>query len=253
MTDREYTGSMYLREISRQPILSVEEERELVSRWKEGGDARAREKLIAANLRHVMKLAWKLRCYGMPIEDLVAEGALGLIEGGERYKLGRGTRFFTYAAWWVRAHMMRAVINHYRKGRSGALNKHFWHVRRANGLSTDNEAQKVEEICRTTGLDEGDAVWALAAIKGDGVADYVSCPAETADELAERNERVEMLLEAMDRTLSVKEYVIIKSLFLGRDAATLKAVGEEQGVTRERIRQKRIMALRKLRKYLKVA
>jgi len=247
------TCGSYLRDLSRCPFLSAEEERELILRWKEGGDARAREKLIEGNLKHVAKLTWKMRCYNMPLEELAAEGCLGLMEGVDKFDPGRGVKLVTYASWWIRAHMMRAVINHYRKGRSGALNKHFWHIRRASRLPVDSEMAQVRELQEKAGLKEEDAIWALAAIRGDGPADYLPAGGANAEEQVAHDERVRMVLEAMDRTLSVREMRVVVSMFMGRDKVTLQDLGNEHGVTRERIRQNKARALKKIRRWLKVA
>ena len=243
----------YLQELSKPRPLSAEAERELILRWKEHGDPQARKKLIEANLRAVAKLAWKLQCYNMPLEELAAEGALGLVESIDRFDHTRGVRLLTYVSWWIRAAMMRAIINHYRRGRTGPLGRHFWKVRRACRMPVEDEMVIISKIREETGWDEADAASAFYSLKGDAPSEYLGDQAERVDEKLEREEQIRAVLEAMDKTLGVKEYIIIKSMFLGRDVSTLHEIGQSQGVTRERIRQKKVKALRKLRKYLKVA
>jgi len=242
----------YLRELSKHPPLSAERERELVSRWKEHNDPRAREKLIEGNLRSVSTVAWTLRGYGAPMEELAAEGCLGLMESIDNFDPSRGTRLITYVSWWIRAAMLKAIIKHYRKGRTGSLDKHFWKVRRASRM-VDSEIGRIQRISEDTGLDEEDSARALSAMRWDSQVDSLQLVADSMEDRLDYDQRMRTVIEDMDKTLSVKEYIIIKSTFLGRGASTLLEIGSTQGVTRECTRQKKVRALKKIRRYLKVA
>jgi len=123
----------YLNRVRSYPVLSREEEFELVTRWIATKDPAARERLLAAHLRYVVAIALRYRRYSVPVEELVSEGNFGLVHALGKFEPGRGTRFVTYAAYWIRAYVLNHVIRSWRLVGvgSGALrSKMFFRLRR---------------------------------------------------------------------------------------------------------------------------
>src|SRR6187399_3510476 len=125
--------SPYLNRVRSYPVLNREEEQVLVASWLEGNDTSARERLLAAHLRYVVAIALRYRRYGVPIEELVSEGNFGLVHALGKFEPSRGTRFVTYAAYWIRAYVLNHVIRSWSLVGvgSGALrSKMFFRLRR---------------------------------------------------------------------------------------------------------------------------
>src|SRR6188768_1153721 len=123
----------YLSRVRSYPVLSREEELELVNRWLTTQDPVAKERLLAAHLRYVVAIALRYRRYGVPIEELVSEGNFGLVHALGKFETSRGTRFVTYAAYWIRAYALNHVIRSWSLvgSGSGALrSKMFFKLRR---------------------------------------------------------------------------------------------------------------------------
>src|SRR5213080_4081059 len=148
---------LYLREIGRTPLLTLEQEIELARRIKRG-DKRAREQMIKANLRLVVKIARDYESYGLPLLDLINEGNIGLMKGVERFDPKKGAKLSTYAAWWIKQAMKRALAN---QSKTIRLPVHIvdklFHLRRAGA--------KLEEVLGREPTDEE-----LAAEVGFSVA-----------------------------------------------------------------------------------
>ena len=256
---------LYLREIGRTPLLTPQEEIELARRIKKG-DRKAREQMIKANLRLVVKIARDYEGYGLPLLDLINEGNIGLMKGVERFDPKKGAKLSTYAAWWIKQAIKRALAN---QSKTIRLPVHvvdkLFHLRRAAG--------KLEEILGREPTDEELAAeldYPVARVKqlrrvavrptsldapiGDDetnrVADIVKD--ESADTPYEQLEEKtnSALVHEMVETLDAREKAILRQRFGldGDDRKTLEEIGEQFGVTRERIRQIEEIALKKLRK-----
>jgi RNA polymerase primary sigma factor len=256
---------LYLREIGQTPLLTPQEEVELARRIKKG-DRRAREQMIKANLRLVVKIARDYESYGLPLLDLINEGNIGLMKGVERFDPKKGAKLSTYAAWWIKQSIKRALAN---QSKTIRLPVHvvdkLFHLRRAatkleeelgREPSDDELAEELEcTIARVKQLRRA-AVrpTSLDAPIGDDETNHVAdvVKDENADTPYEQLEEKtnNALIHEMIETLDARERAILRQRFGldGDDRKTLEEIGEQFGVTRERIRQIEELALRKLRK-----
>ncbi len=255
---------IYLKEIGSVPLLSTEEEIELAKRIKEG-DEKAKKRLSEANLRLVVSIAKRYLGRGMHFLDLIQEGNLGLIKAVEKFDYTKGFKFSTYATWWIRQAITRAIADQARTIRIPVhmvetMNK----VKRVSGQLLHNNGheptpeevadelnlpvEKIREIMRAsqdpvsleTPIGEEDD-----SHLGDFIPDqYAVAPAEEASHVLLK----EHLLEVLD-TLTPREKTVLQMRFGINDGKprTLEEVGKEFDVTRERIRQIEAKALRKLR------
>jgi RNA polymerase primary sigma factor len=258
---------LYLREISRTPLLTPEEEVELSERIRQGDEA-AREHMIRANLRLVVKIAQDYANFGLPVTDLISEGNIGLMKAVERFDPEKGGKLSTYAAWWIKQSIKRALAN---QSKTIRLPVHMVDkiakMRRIAAMLTEalgrepTDEELADEIGvprrklamlrqasqRPTSLDapinEGDATEFGEVISDDRAANPL-------DMLSDKN--LHSQLEGLLAVLDERERKIIDERFglSGRRALTLEEVGREFGVTRERIRQLQNSALTKMRRAL---
>lgn len=266
--DSDSSLKVYLREISRTPLLTPEEEVKLAGKIKRG-DKDARTHMIKANLRLVVKIAQDYSGYGLPISDLISEGNIGLMKAVERFDPKKGGKLSTYAAWWIKQSIKRALANQSKTIRlpvhmvdkiakmrristilAEALGREPTDEELADevGLPRRKLAMLKQASQRPTSLDapinEGEAT-EYGEIIGDDRAE------DPLESLSERNLQGELggLLDVLDK----RERRIIDERFglTGKTPMTLEEVGREFGVTRERIRQLQNVALTKMRKALR--
>lgn len=259
---------LYLREISKTPLLTVEEEVSLSKRIQKG-DEQARSHMIRANLRLVVKIAQDYANYGLPVTDLISEGNIGLMKAVERFDPEKGGKLSTYAAWWIKQSIKRALAN---QSKTIRLPVHMVDkiakMRRIAAMlaealgrePTDDElAEEVglprrklamlrQASHRPTSLDapinEGEATEFGEVIRDERAAN-------PHDLLSDKNLHGE--LDGLLAVLDERERRIIDERFglSGRKALTLEEVGREFGVTRERIRQLQNSALAKMSRALR--
>ena len=258
--------SIYLREINRIPLLTHEEETELAVKAK-NGDKAARERLINSNLRFVVSVAKKFRGQGLPLLDLINEGNIGLITAIDKFEPDKGYHFISYAVWWIRQSILKAIPEKSRAvrlplNRSNELMQ-ILKAKKALMHEMETAEPSVEDISRETGLDAR-LISDLLAVSGemmsfdspvkkgeDGSSTYgdfledESAGPETRMMDKALREEVRSLLDV----LSDKERdIIIKRNGLdGNEAMSLKEIGEGYSLTKERIRQIEKRALMKLR------
>jgi len=257
---------LYLQEIGKTPLLTIEEEVALAKRIRRG-DKAARDHMISANLRLVVKIAMDYKDFGLPLLDLISEGNIGLIKAVERFDPRKGGKLSTYAAWWIKQSIKRALANQSKTIRLPVhlVDKISRMRRTALALTeelgrepTDEElaielqipTNKVAHLksvsVRPASLDAPVGEDGDSATFGDLVGDEnAASPFET---LREKN--LNQNLTDMINALDEREAEIIRLRFglEGRDELTLEEVGKRFHVTRERIRQLEYLALSKMRR-----
>jgi len=255
--------SLYLKEVRKVPLLTPEEEVALAKKAKK--NKKARKKLIRSNLRLVVNIAKRYLRMGLPLLDLVEEGNLGLMKAAEKYEYERGYRFSTYASWWIKQFITRALAN---QGKTVRIPLHVgeminkWrkvnqHLTQKLGRSpmvseiakemkiTLAQVRKINELAMKPSyldapLDEGGMGQLLDLIEDEDIPS----PAKEVADLIER-ERLIFLLEG----LSSREAEVVKLRYglIDGISRTLEETGKELGVTRERIRQIEFLAKKKLK------
>ena len=231
--------SEYLREISRIPRLSPEEEQALARRVL-AGDAGAEQRMIEANLRLVFAVARRYRNRGLPLPDLVAEGSLGLLRAVRKFRPDNGTRFSTYASWWIRHAVVRALAHQARVIRLPV------HVELLLGRYRKERERLTQELGWPPSLEE---VARSLEIPAEQLAELEEIPpAGPLGTLLRDREELTGLLD----DLPERERTVIRLRFglSGEEPLTLEAVGRRLGLSRERVRQIEGAGLKKLRALL---
>lgn len=257
--------NLYLREVGQTPLLNIEEENKLAARIKKG-DKKAREQMIKANLRLVVKIAREYEDYGMPLLDLINEGNMGLMKAVERFDPSKGAKLSTYSSWWIKQAIKRALANQSKTIRLPihVVDKLF-HMRKASMKlqeelgrePTDSElgdelgmsARKVAQF-RTAAIRPASLEAPLGDDDTSRISDVVRDESATTPyEQLEGKTNIELMQELV-ATLPTREAEILRYRFGldGDGERTLEEVGEKFGVTRERIRQIQNIALGRLRK-----
>ena len=264
ITNRESASlDKYLQEIGREELISVEEEVELAGRIR-NGDKAALEKLTRANLRFVVSVAKQYQNQGLSLPDLINEGNLGLIKAAEKFDETRGFKFISYAVWWIRQSTLQALAEQSRIVRLplnqvGSLNK----INKAFSRFEQEHERKpsAEELANELGLDV-DKVADTLKMSGRHVS--VDAPFVEGEDnslldvmpnddspIADRGLINESLSREIDRalaTLTQREADIIRMFFgIGVPEKTLEEIGEEYHLTRERVRQIKEKAIRRLK------
>ena len=255
--------ALFLAELARYPLLTAAEEVALAKRI-ERGDKQAKDSMVNSNLRLVVSIAKRYRNQGVPFLDLIQEGSLGLIRAAEKFDWRRGYKFSTYATWWVRQAVQRAVQN---QAATIRLPLHVGERRQklssaARKLTAEHGRDPTrDELAAATGLSLRQVAEALDAVRdsvslnlsvgedgeielGDMLEDRTAAdPSDTVEQLLQ-GEQVRRLLD----TLPERERRILELHFgLDNDPQSLEAIGRKIGLTRERVRQLERQALARLR------
>lgn len=261
----------FMREAMRAPLLDAGDEQALARRWRESADDAALRDLTGAYMRLVIAMAGKFRRHGLPMADLVQEGAVGLMQAADRFDPDRGVRFSTYAGWWVRAAMQDYVLRNWsivRTGTTAAGKSLFFRLRGLRARLGDLEgrltARARAKIAADLGVEE-DEVEAMAArlagpdrsldapITGEGEADWLGRLPDERDrpdalaEMAIDGERRHGMIGRSLNGLTPRERAVIEARRLAEDPMTLEALGARIGVSKERVRQIEQAALGKMR------
>jgi RNA polymerase primary sigma factor len=259
---------LYMKDLRKLPILTMEEEREYARRIAQG-DPDARRKMIEANLRLVVKIARKYMHQGISHLDLIEEGNLGLIRAVEKFDASRNCRFSTYATWWIRQSIERAIANYSRTIRLPIhISSRIYRISKLINtyLEKNGREPSPEEISLDTGLQLEFVnnlfsmvvkTYSLETIideEGKLTLEEV-LPSTSAEEplsVFEQTRRVEEVASWIDTLGNDEKQVIILRYGLdGEETQTLEAIGKKFGVTRERVRQIEQKAINKLRRIVK--
>ena len=258
--------SLYLRDIAKVPLLTPDEEQELARRVQ-AGDAAAERRLTEANLRLVVRVARRYLHRGLSLLDLIEEGNLGLLHAVRKFQPGRGTRFSTYAVWWIRQAVTRALAN---QARTIRLPVHVelllgQYAKKKSALAQElGRAPTTEEIAKAMGqpLDEIEHLERVSerpvsldspvgpdasSTLQDIVKDADPLPGGLAATLQAREDLAGLLEDLPDQERTV---VSLRFGLSGEPPLTLEAIGKRLGVTRERVRQVEGAALQRLRRLL---
>ncbi|HEX3345538.1 MAG TPA: RNA polymerase factor sigma-32 [Polyangiaceae bacterium] len=267
---------MYLREVQRHPLLTPEETHALAVKFLGTQDAATAARLVTANLRLVVKIAYEYRRAYKNIMDLIQEGNIGLMQAVKRYDPYRGVKLSSYAAWWIRAYILRFILNNWRLvklGTTQAQRKLFFNLRKkraelqALGIDPTNE-----EVAKALNVPENEVAdmdvrlqaseKSLDAPVGDAEGrsiakvDMMPSTAEGPENLMADSELQGLLKEKLAefrKTLDGKdkELAIFDERLVSDEPLTLQELGDRFGISRERVRQLEQRLTGKLREYLR--
>lgn len=273
MREADQLLSNYISQVKNIPTLTREDEQVLARRWRDHQDAKAGENLVRANLRYVVAIALTYRRYGLRLSELIAEGNVGVVTALRKFDPDKGTRFVTYAAYWIRAFILNYVIRSWSLVGSGSgplRSKVFFQLRRerariANLVSEKDEAMAqlatqlgttVEKLTPMMQRLESRDVSLDQQIFTDSEQtrlDLLEGSETPQDEAVEQHERTQLLGGRVHEALAAldtRERYIVEQRMLAEDELSLAEIGRRLGVSRERARQLEARAKKKLRKSL---
>lgn len=263
----------YIKTSMEAPLLEKEHEQNLARAWRDDKDEKALHELVQSYTRLVVSMASKFKYYGLPIGDLIQEGNIGLMQAANRFDPERDVRFSTYAGWWIRSAMQDYVLRNWsivRTGTTAAQKSLFFNLRRLRSLiESEKEAEgldhkdrkkiakklkvKVSDVEDMEGRLSGSDRSLNVTISDDGVAEWQNFiaderpnPEDIVLGSKDAKTRSEWLNDALKK-LTDREQKIIKDRHLGYDTVTLEELGNDLGVSKERVRQLEQRAMGKLR------
>ncbi|HDI51183.1 RNA polymerase subunit sigma [candidate division KSB1 bacterium] len=254
----------YLQDIQKVSLLTPEEEVELAKRIR-AGDQEALNRLVEANLRFVVSIAKEYQNRGLPLEDLINEGNIGLIKAAKKFDSTKGFRFISYAVWWIRQSITEAIVNHAKMVRL-PFNK-VWEVFRVE--KTFNKLRRelgrdpsLEEVTEALGISHSDLSNIMVSLGKDlsldeiisddfdsSLLDFIADEKSPRPDASLLDESLKIEVEKVLSSLPWREGEILR-LYYGINEErplTLNEIGERLGLSRERVRQIKELALRKLR------
>ncbi len=265
----------HFKEIQRFPTLDPQEEYKLAKRWREHGDRDAADRLVFSHLRLVAKIARGLRGYGLPLDDMISEGHVGLMQAVERFEPERGFRFSTYAVWWIKATIQGYILRSWSLVRMGTTANHrklFFNLRKAKSRISvldegDMRPDQVKLIAKRLGVTKQDVVDMNRRLGGDASLndpiredrdsaewqDWLVGDSPDQEETLAASEEFDDRRNALFvvlRALNPRERRIFESRRLAEDSMTLAELANEFGVSRERVRQIETRAFEKIQKIM---
>jgi RNA polymerase sigma-32 factor len=267
----------YLEEVSHHPLLSTEEEYRLALRLQQKGDADAAKRLIQANLRLVIKIAFEYRNIYSQVMDLIQEGNIGLMKAVSKFDPTKGARLAYYSSWWIRSYILKYLLDNFRLvkiGTTQAQKKLFYQLMKEKNrieslgqlaspklLASNLEVKEKEVIEMEHRLSpQGGEVSLNRPVKNDSsdetspsFLDFLSDPSQSADEQLQHNELLNVLsdhLEDFRKTLNPKELQILNERILSEQPKTLQEIASQHKLTRERARQIESKVISKLKTFL---
>jgi RNA polymerase sigma-32 factor len=262
----------YLAEVRRYPFLTREEEAQLALAMREKGDRQATTRLILSNLRVVVTIAMEYRALPFPLLDLIQEGNLGLLQAVRKFDPYRNVRLATYAAWWIRAYILRYILNNWRLVKIGTTQnqrKLFFNLMKEKErlekqgynvgpkLLADHlnvREKEVVEMQQRLGNWELSLDEPVAPGSEDSLGQFIPSPAEPVDErLADEeiSDLVRRKIKSFSEGLKPRDLDILQSRLLAEDPLTLEALSQRYKISKERVRQLEESLIKKLRKHLR--
>lgn len=267
----------YLEKIKTFPILSEEQETELLNDLQQNGNMQAAQILVTSHLRLAAKIAMTYRKYGLPLADIISEANIGLMQAVKKFDLSKKVRLATYAIWWIKASINDYILRSWslvKMGTSAAQKKLFYNLKRIKsrlGIYEDKELapQEIKAIAQELVVDEDDVKEMNMRLGGDK-----SLNVSVSDD--DENERIDLLVDKSQNVeekvlckqeaaykneilrqclgqLNEREQYIIKNRLLTYEPKTLNEVGEKFGISRERVRQIEESAFKKLKQLVLLA
>jgi len=265
--------SFYLAQIKKFPMLDAEEEYMLAKNWREHGNLKAAHKLVTSHLRLVAKIAMGYRGYGLPVNELISEGNLGLMQAVKKFDPDKGFRLATYAMWWIKAAIQEYVLRSWslvKMGTTTAQKKLFFNLKKlknqiAPGQEGDLKDEQVNEISKRLDVDSHEVVNMNRRMMGqekslndpikkgetdewqDWLVDDSLDQELIISQKQEYNDKKDLLNSAM-KILNNREKEIIIARRLSDEPETLEELSQKYKISRERIRQIETKAFEKLQK-----
>ena len=265
--------SVYLAQIKKFPMLDAEEEYMLAKNWRENGNLQSAHKLVTSHLRLVAKIAMGYRGYGLPVNELISEGNIGLMQAVKKFDPDKGFRLATYAMWWIKAAIQEYVLRSWslvKMGTTSAQKKLFFNLKKiknqiAPGQEGDLRDEQVKEISKRLEVDSDEVVNMNRRMMGqekslndpikvgeteewqDWLTDEALDQELLVSQQQEYNDKKELLNSAM-KILNDREKEIIIARRLTEDPSTLEDLSKKYKISRERIRQIETKAFEKLQK-----
>jgi RNA polymerase sigma-32 factor len=268
----------YLKEIQRFPVLERQEEYRLAKRWREHGDRKAMHRLVASHLRLVVKIATGYRGYGLPIDEVISEGNVGLMRAAERFEPERGFRLVTYATWWIKASIQDYVLRSWslvKMGTTANQKKLFFNLRKAKAKifalnEDDMRPDQVRLIAERLGVSKQDVICMNRRLGGDSSLNAPGCKdndsGEWQDWLVDERPDQETTFVASEEfdsrrkalsdaitMLGERERRILEARRLAEEPSTLEELADEFCVSRERVRQIEKRAFEQVQKAVRTA
>ena len=266
--------SVYLDQIKKFPMLDAEEEYMLAKNWKTTGNIKAAEKLVTSHLRLVAKIAMGYKGYGLPVNEMISEGNIGLMKAVKKFEPEKGFRLATYAMWWIKASIQEYILRSWslvKIGTTTAQKKLFFNLKKLkNQIAPKNEGDlkkdEVEKIASTLNVSENEVISMNRRLSGkeqslnapigedgDEWQDWV-VDKEMDQELKiahqeELDQRKDLLQDSI-KILNDREKEILYARRLNENPSTLEDLSKKYKISRERIRQIENKAFEKLQKHM---
>ena len=265
--------SIYLAQIKKFPMLDAEEEYMLAKNWKENGNLQSAHKLVTSHLRLVAKIAMGYRGYGLPVNELISEGNIGLMQAVKKFDPDKGFRLATYAMWWIKAAIQEYVLRSWslvKMGTTTAQKKLFFNLKKLKNQIAPNQEgdlkdDQVKEISKRLDVDSSEVINMNRRMMGqekslndpikngetdewqDWLVDDALDQELIFSQQQEYDDKKELLASAM-KILSDREKEIINARRLSENPITLEELSKKYKISRERIRQIETKAFEKLQK-----
>ncbi|MGR3839490.1 MAG: RNA polymerase factor sigma-32 [Cognatishimia sp.] len=274
MSQVDQASQAFMRGAMKAELLDAETETALAIAWRDERDERALHRLINAYMRLAISMASKFRRYGVPMNDLVQEAGLGLMKAADKFDPDRGVRFSTYAVWWIKASIQDHVMRNWslvRTGSTSAQKSLFFNLKRVEAQimresgETLDAHQVTEKIATEIGVSVRDVEMMQGRLAGgdfslnaqqggdedgrewiDVLEDEASQGSEQVDAVRDSEVLKSWLSEALDG-LNPRERLIVEQRRLAEKGRTLEMIGQDLGISKERVRQLEVVALTKMR------